>query len=57
MANIKPSKHFNIKIPHQLWVSLKSMSIEEDKSMTEIVIDSIEKAVKKHKKRLTQEDE
>jgi predicted HicB family RNase H-like nuclease len=53
MNNIKT---FNIRIPRELWVFLKKSSVDQDRSMNEIIVSCIEKLKKKKENKLTSND-
>jgi len=49
-------KHFNIRMPKDIWMFLKTTAATNEVSMTEIVVACIEKYKKSFESRLTDKD-
>ena len=50
-------KTFNIRLPKEIWVFLKKLSIKQELTMNVIILNLIIALEKKHKKRLTNNKE
>ncbi len=53
MAEIK---HFNMRVPKDIWLFLKNAAAEQDTSMMEIIMEQIKKYKKNYEKKLTSND-
>jgi hypothetical protein len=47
---MKDMKTFNVKIPKELWVFLKRKAADEERSMADIILKSVEKMKRKYDK-------
>ena len=47
--SLKESKGFMVRIPKDLWLFLKKLSIKKEKSMNKIIIECIQSCKKNHK--------
>jgi len=53
---VESVKAFNVRLPKSLWLFLKKKSVEQEKSMIEILIKLIEQYKKRCEKQLTHDD-
>lgn len=49
-------KTFNMRIPRDIWVFLKKTAIDQDESMTDIIVRCVEKYKRKIDNKLTKQD-
>lgn len=49
-------KAFSMRVPKDIWLFLKKVSAEQDKSMMEVVLEQVNKYKKSYEKRLTSHD-
>lgn len=49
-------KHFNMRMPRDLWLFLKHSAASQGTSMTDIIVDCLDKYKKKIEKKLTETD-